>query len=217
MTAWMSATFGVPFPCRPIELLDYLMERIYEPCGFTVPGTILGMVGFFEDVGAIPAIHRLSENQAVKSFVAEAKLELVSANPKAKAKSPPYLTIFISLWEKVVLDDKELCCTRLWAWTKLLTKWGSLRMGDLQGIPAMEIVLDNTGITGTIITSKTTGRGKKVGKLFFHISRDAWTVSPLWLEVGMDIFRETQADRPFLVLLPNAGGTSWSQKEPDYI
>jgi hypothetical protein len=50
MRKYMLAVHGIPFPTLPIQLMDYIMDRADEPCGVTVPGSILATVRFFEEM-----------------------------------------------------------------------------------------------------------------------------------------------------------------------
>ena len=50
MKKYMLATHGIPFPTQLIQLMDYLMDRADEPCGVTVPGSILATVRFLSHI-----------------------------------------------------------------------------------------------------------------------------------------------------------------------
>ena len=56
---WMIATYQKPMPTRPVEILDYILDRGDEPCGPSVPGTILSTLAFFEEVGGVVQSARL--------------------------------------------------------------------------------------------------------------------------------------------------------------
>ena len=50
---------GAPWPAHIGVVLDYLQERVEEPCGRTIPEAILATLAFFEKVGCVLSADRL--------------------------------------------------------------------------------------------------------------------------------------------------------------
>ena len=74
----------------------------------------------------------------------------------------------------------------------------------------------NGDLHGQISVSKTTGKLKSVAMLYFYVSSDAWVVEQRWLKTGFNLLLETTTPKPFLLPLPNADGSSFSEQEPSY-
>ena len=201
---WCQASLGKNFPVKAVELIDFMLERADEPCGPSVPGAILGMVAFFEEIGGRPVGERLANNSTVKAIVDELKLELSSAKPRAKRKAnQPMVGLVLSL-EAEVCNRTRSTYFRLLAWTRLLRIWACLRSADTAGIPAQSLRMEGTDLLGTIEESKTTGRGKSVTTLTFYVAGGAWLGCETWLREGWELFSQGDRQRSFLLPLPNA-------------
>ena len=71
-------------------------------------------------------------------------------------------------------------------------------------------------MTGTISISKTTGRGKAVGLIHFHVASKAWLVEPTWLADGLGILQRATEAQSFLLPLVTHDGASFSTQEPNF-
>ena len=214
---WCQAALGKNFPEKPGELVDFLLERADEPCGPSIPGSVLGMVAFFEEIGGQPINVRLANNSTVKAIVDELKLELSSAKPKAKRKANQLLIGLVLSMEAEVCDGSRSTYFRLLAWTRLLRIWACLRSSDTAGIPAHSLRMEGPDLVGNIEESKTTGRGKSVTTLTFYVAGAAWLCCETWLREGWELFTQGDRRRSFLLPLPNADYDNISDKEPSFI
>ena len=78
-------SLGVTGSARPPNLgmsLEYLQERVAEPCGRTVPGSILVAFRFLEKVGGVTVRGRVSGEQVLRNCVDQSTMDL-----EAKAES----------------------------------------------------------------------------------------------------------------------------------
>mmetsp|Transcript_25222 Transcript_25222/g.40376 ORF Transcript_25222/g.40376 Transcript_25222/m.40376 type:complete len:674 (+) Transcript_25222:59-2080(+) len=216
MSAWMWSVFHVTFPVIPIQLMDYLAERGEEPCGHTVPTAILSMIGFLETVGGIPSAKCLATHPTVKAMADDLRLELLANSPRPVTKASCLAVAFLLAWESKVADESEVFYVRILAWVKLVRVWAALRSSDLLGISPRDIVMKNGNLRGMITQSKTTGKGKKVGVLFFHVSGNAWLRNSEWLSQGWILFQESATDRTCLLPLPSKDLAALSDKIPSY-
>ena len=216
MQSYMEALFSKAFPTEAFELLDWICERAAEPCGPTVPGTILAMTAFFEDVGGRPEVARLSSFSTVRAVVNDLALELSSGKPRMKKKARQYLTCIINSWENTVCDKLLIDWERTHAWTELVKFWAAHRTNDQAGIKALSVVMNEHGLKGIISMTKTTGPGKTVPALEFTVSFDAWFLRSEWLQEGYDLFDKHRTDRPFLLPLLALDKASFSDREPSF-
>ena len=87
MKQYMESSYLKCFPSRPIELIDYLLQRAAQPCGPSVPTSILTMVNFMEEVGGRDVNARVGGNSMVVTVCKDLKLDLVSGRPVQKKKA----------------------------------------------------------------------------------------------------------------------------------
>ena len=98
---------------------------------------------------------------------------------------------------------------RVYCWHKLLKLWGALRCHDSEGIPPSSIRFDpQVGLEGEIHRSKTTGSGKRIEIVQFHISCRSWLVHKEWIQVGLEIYtimarRANHLNKDFLMPIPD--------------
>lgn len=216
MKIWMQQNYGKVFPSREIELIDYVLDKASEPCGPSVPGTILSTVGFFETIGGRPASDRVSSASAVKAIVSEVQLGLTAAHPKIKRKAHQFPSSMVAAWEIMICDKDIYDVVRLTIWEQLIMVWASLRTGDTSGTHQDGLTMVLGTLHGEITCSKTTGAGKLVGMVKFNISPDAWLVMPGWLEEGWDLFVKHRSGLSFMLALPLADFTGFSSQEPTF-
>ena len=60
---------GVPWPPHIGLVLDYMQERLDEPCARTVPISILSALGFMEKAGGVALHDRMANQQTLKNMV----------------------------------------------------------------------------------------------------------------------------------------------------
>ena len=60
---------GSLWPTRVGIVLDYVLERVEEPCGHTVPEAILATASFMEKAGGLGCGARVAGDQAPKNVV----------------------------------------------------------------------------------------------------------------------------------------------------
>ena len=106
---------GHAWPTHVGVVLDYLHERMEEPCARTVPEAVLAALAFMEKAGSVAAADRLA-SMPVRNFVNQATQDLeVGAPPK---KSAPLLpVILIGSWSCWSCAIASLCTRVLWLGT----------------------------------------------------------------------------------------------------
>ena len=216
MKLYMEPHFGKCFPSREIELLDYILDRSDEPCGPSVPASILQTTQFFEQIGGRLPIERVSTSALVKGVVDDVRVSLTSLKPRLKKKAHQFPSVFVGAWELMVADEGLYDIHRLIVWEQLLAIWAALRTSDTSGIPQGSIRLVDGTLHGEIHCSKTTGVGKSIGIVPFLITGEAWLINPFWLSQGYDLFQKYQTGLPFLLPLPKQDYLEFSKDEPTY-
>lgn len=202
---------GHAWPTHVGVVLDYLHERMEEPCARTVPEAVLAALAFMENAGSVAAADRLA-SMPVRNFVNQATQDLeVGAPPK---KSAPLLpVVLIGSLELLVMCNSEPLYARALAWYKLLKLWTASRTGDLTSLRPSSLRLTSFGLVGCLERTKTTGPGKRVRHLPIFICRSAYLLAPGWLEKGLEIWESSEFafDRDYFLPLPSA---DWASVRP---
>lgn len=191
LASYVKMSYGVPWFREPSDVMEYVAQRLEEPCGKSVPSSIVATLRFLEESAEIPESQRLSMDGALRNFFAEISRHpsWAEGNPRSSAKRLP-VSVVVS-WEKVVTSDDEKPYVRVYAWFKLVKFWAALRWDDTLGIPPSLVELrEDRGMRGKIVRSKTTGEGRRVDTQEFFVSKDCWLLSPSWMVTGWKIFKE---------------------------
>ena len=203
---------GHAWPTHVGVVLDYLHERMEEPCARTVPEAVLAALAFMEKAGSVAAADRLASTPVLRNFVNQATQDLeVGAPPK---KSAPLLpVVLIGSLELLVMCNSEPLYARALAWYKLLKLWTASRTGDLTSLRPSSLRLTSFGLIGCLERTKTTGPGKRVRHLPIFICRSAYLLAPGWLEKGLEIWESSEFDfdRDYFLPLPSA---DWASMRP---
>lgn len=176
-------------PRQPSQLVDYLLAREEEGMGASVPLSVSKAVSWFEKVSGMPEDSWLSTDQLVATVVRDLLKKLEDGAPPRK-RAPRMLSCFIPALERLVVDEKSSERLRLGAWLKLLKIWASLRFDDLAHIMANMVKVYDGRMSGLLKRTKTTGGGKRVKELPFHVATCAWIEQSEWLAMGMEILKQ---------------------------
>ncbi|CAE8736660.1 unnamed protein product [Polarella glacialis] len=152
----------------------------------------------------------------VKGFIEDMTFELKTRDPKETKKALPLLTAMVCAWEVMVMNEGETWYLRLLAWVRLLRVWAAFRSSDLSGISPSSLRMGDGHLEGIISISKTTGVGKKVAKLAWFVSKEAWLLKDIWLVTGYELFKADAGARSFLLPLPTPNLDSFTAAEPGY-
>ena len=188
---YVKHSYGTSWFKEASEVMEYVAQRLEEPCGKSVPNSIWSTLRFLEESAEVPEGERISRDGALKNFFAEVSRHpsWAESNPRSSAKVLCLSAVLA--WEKVVAAESEKEYIRVFAWFKLVKLWAALRWDDTMGIPPSSIeYIERKGLRGRIMRSKTTGEGRRVEVQDFYISADAWFQWPYWLEVGWKLFDE---------------------------
>ena len=208
---------GCPWPKHVGVVLDYLQDRIAEPCGGTVPEEVLEALAFMEKKGGYDAGKRLVDLLMLKNFVNQATCDLeVGALPTKKAPLLPLM--LVGALELLVLDDTAPKYARGLAFYKLLKLWTACRTHDHSGLNPASLRLTKFGLLGLLERTKTTGPGKRMRHLPIYVSASAILMAPGWLEEGLRVWasKEMSFERDYFLPMPNADWSGVRRVMVDY-
>ena len=92
---------------EPTDVMEYVAQRLEEPCGKSVPGSIWSTVRFLEESAEVPEAERISKDGSLKNFFAEVSRHpsWAESNPRSSAKVLCLSAVLA--WEKVVVATGE--------------------------------------------------------------------------------------------------------------
>ena len=195
---WVVATTG-QMPSRGIQLVDYLYVREEEGMGPSVPLSVSKGVAWFEKVAGLEEEERFTSEPLVDLVVRDLLKKLEDAAPPRK-RAPRLLSSFMAPLEDLVMDLKKDDRLRAGAWFKLVKVWASLRFDDAARL-RLDMVKSYDGkFSGILRRTKTTGGGKRVKELPFHVSAEAWVSRPEWLATGLEVLGRIRGAGPELLI-----------------
>ncbi|CAE7764855.1 DNAJC17, partial [Symbiodinium necroappetens] len=218
---WLKGAYNIEWPEAPCHFIDYLEERASEPCGKSIPLSLLKTLMFMESSAEVPKTAQISNHPAVSNSMQEITRFLETASPSEIRKANMFPVKVVMAFERAVTDNSERKFVRAMAWYKLVKVWGALRHSDAQGVDYGTMKLSSRGLEAVLARTKTTGPGKSVKRVKFYISKDAWIGIPGWLGVGWEIWDELSreaslTERDFLLPVPGSSLESLTRKVASY-
>ena len=208
VATWLYSTFNVPWPRTIEQFIEYIMHRVAEPCGKSIPTSLMKTLMFIEVAGEVPEKERLCKHPALQNTLEEVNLELGSLDLRGRRQAVQIPVEIIMAMERYVMTEGVPRYPRAYAWFRLVT----LRFSDTQGMPFGKLEMSGRGLRGVLERTKTTGAGKKVEIQHVFISVEAWLEEPRWLGVGYQLWKTMSEEaglfnRDFMLALPNYEGT----------
>ena len=200
---WMMFTFGIPFPKKCHQMVDYLEDLVSGNCARTAPSSAVGALAFLEVAGEIPEEERITLTHVLRSSMKSMAVGLEAAAGPTK-KAPGYRAMMLASMELYILDEDRALFLRAFAWVKLIKVWASLRSDDLKGLLPAHIKRIKPGMTALLDRSKTSGPGKRVRWLSVFVSEECYIQEKTWLDVGWEIWCSEgfNYDRDYFVPMP---------------
>ena len=186
---WLQATYEVGWPEGPAQVAAYLECRAAEPCGKSVPLSVVKTLMFMESAAEIEVNQQLGKSPAVKNAMEEVVLQLETVEPKARKQANLLPVSLVIALERVVMKRELPRFIRAYAWFRLFKIWGGLRFHDTLGVDFGSIRMDEYGLSCSLKRTKTTGPGKKVTIVKVFVGFGAHLLEDAWLEEGWHLWR----------------------------
>eukprot|EP00438_Fugacium_kawagutii_P021417 Skav230575 [mRNA] locus=scaffold971:157894:160071:- [translate_table: standard] len=188
LRGWLKATFDEVWPSCAQHFAAYLEARAAEPCGKSVPGSVLKTLLFMESAGEIDDEEKIGNKAAVKNVVEEVNMVLEGAAPRFVKKAWHFPVALVVALEEAVLDVRLTPFSRGYAWFRLFKLWTGMRYSDTTGLDVSTLEWTEFGVTAVLKRTKTTDPGKKVSLLRVWMSTECWLREELWLLTGFEIW-----------------------------
>ena len=115
LRAYSLGVAGIAWPPNLGIVLEYIQERVAEPCARTVPHSVLAAFSFMEKAGGVAVRDRVSGEQVLRNFVDQSTMDLEGGAPP-KRNSPLLPLKLLGALELLVVDSshrqflqKQLC------------------------------------------------------------------------------------------------------------
>lgn len=186
MREWVSRTCNTNWPTEQGPLLDYLHMLREQPCKPTVPQSWYQAILWMYKAGGFKGLDNPAEGQLVVRTVERMTVES-SAFVKAVCQAVRYPIVVLASLELYVLCKQNPIFKRIQAGAMLVKSWGTLRFDDLQRIHRRTLrIVDNWAQTD-LMSSKTSGPGKRVKQLPVAISIHAELLDVQWLTTFLEL------------------------------
>ena len=124
-----------------------------EPCGPTIPGSLLGSLQLLESIGGQEPASRLGSSPMLANAVKNMEKDLSMGGPPRKT-APIYTVAMVIAAELLVADRDQGVVPRALAFTMLLMVWGALRTDDVQWLDRSRTALTEVGWRSVLVRSK---------------------------------------------------------------
>ena len=216
LSKWLVTVYGVKFPTEIFHVIEYVQERASEPCGPSVPNSIVGAINFFERAGGIKPEEMLSKSPALINAVHDLFTQLQGSNLTDRKKAPQVPSMFLVCMELVVMDPHKTWYQRAFAFYRLLRCWGTLRYGDTRFMAPSEMKKDEDGLSFILTQTKTTGPGKKVTVLKGYVHNTCYICCPGWMDAGLSLWKLARPERSYFLCLPRKAMDGPRDREASY-
>ena len=186
MREWLVSTGQDPWPSTPGPLLDYIHMLADEPCRPTVPQAWLQSVQFLYKLGGFRGDNNPSTSMIVLKAVDKLTTDLGQfVQPILQAARYP--VVVLAALEVYVVKSTAPPFKRIQAGSMLLKSWATLRFDDVQHLKRGSLRRVGNVVQSTLLSSKTSGPGKRIKQLPVVIANKAELLDLGWLSVFLKL------------------------------
>lgn len=153
---WLLTARGSPWPTTPSDIIDYLHVRLDEPCGASVPQSVLQAIVWVEKVAGLEDKHRVSLRPEVGRAFAAASSELGLTAPPTR-RAPRFPVAILAAFEKYIMVRTNPDYLRGLAWIRLIKVWATLRFDDHTWLRPSALSLTDGTLAAVLTRAKTSG------------------------------------------------------------
>ena len=121
---WCLRVYQCPWPREIQHVLDYLHERVDEPCGPSIPDALLRTLAWMEKAAGLRGAAALSESATVRRAVGAAAALVEGAKPTGPRRAPQLPVAVVAALEVFVCEPERPAYLRGVGWLRLLKVWG---------------------------------------------------------------------------------------------
>ena len=203
MRDWLLAARGVAWPQEVGHLLDYIFVMTDQPVAPSVPQVWLQAVQWVFKCAGFHSAEANTGNLSVHHLVVRAVDNLtaqLSVFVKPTLQAARFPTLVLAALETYLCDCKNAVFKRLHAGSLLFRAWGTLRFDDVQRLRRNTLRFTAGMVQTVLMSTKTSGPGKRVRQLPLSISEGAELLQLKWLITYLDLVQEhLPSDRSYLL------------------
>ena len=199
---WLMADRARVWPAAPTDYVDYLRALVAAPAAKSVVTHFAATCHWLVPRSGSQVAKEVFGNELVKQAFAWAEVQL--DDPRIATRKAPRLLVGLIISMEIMVVSEETAVTfRAAAWMRLLKIYGALRWDDFKRLTPQDLVMRETGLSGRLTRTKTTGIGKKVRELPLFIPAEASISGAPWLSTGFAIFQKIgKPKRDFMLPRP---------------
>ena len=186
MREWLLMSGLPPWPLSPGPLVDYLHMLGDEPCGPSVPQAWYQAVLYFYKLGGFAG----DQNPALSPIVVKSVEKLTTELGQFRSpilQAARYPVAVLAALELYICNTSHPPFKRLHSGYMLLKSWGTLRFDDAQRIRRETLRKIGKFVQTDLLSSKTSGPGKRVRQLPVAVSTEAQLLDLDWLDVFLKL------------------------------
>ena len=157
----MKATFDIVWPTEDWEMAMYLESRADEPCGKSIPGSILKTLMFMENAAEVPVEDQICRKPALKNVLEEINAQLGELDSRFTKRAWHLPVKLVESMEDMVMDVTMPRYVRCYSWYRLVKVWACMRFSDTMGLAFKTLEWEPNGLTAVLTKTKTSGPGKR--------------------------------------------------------
>jgi len=198
---WLLLAFGTPWPTAVSQLIDYLQVLREEPCRPTVPTSWYQALKWMFRRADYEGDLDISRDKLLQFNLEKISTELVQQPLKQAARIP---VVVLAALEVYVMDKTKPVMKRIHAGGILFRVWGTLRFDDMQRIRRRLLRVFGDMTITELLSTKTTGPGKRVRQLPVAVSHMAYIVEQFWQVEWLELISvHLPADKDYLLEVPS--------------
>ena len=216
MRDWLIAVKGNPWPVDASVLVDYLHVLEDGPCCPTKPQAWHQSVCWVFKCGGYEGAENPALQQLVLKTVDRMTVTL-GTNLKPILQAARLPCVVLASLQLFVTDERRPVFKRIHAGSLLFRAWATLRFDDQQKIRRNSMRMTAGILNTTLMSSKTSGPGKRMKQLPVAVTDKADLLGNGWLSAWLALLQEhLPLDRDYLLDKPSADYLKTTDKELRY-
>ena len=188
LRAWLITGFGIVWAVTVNPLLDYFSMLQDQPCRPSTPQSVYqALIWMYRIAGYGGADNPIENPLLVKAI--ERLTVHVGSNALVVFQAVRFPIVVLAALELMVTSVCYPKMLRIQAGSLLFRAWGTLRLDDLQRMRRRTIRLVGSMVQTDLLSTKTSGPGKRVKQLPVAISLEGDLLGLHWLVTFLDLIQ----------------------------
>lgn len=187
--SWLLSTKSLAWPGEVGHIIDYMYMLEGKPCKPSVPQALMQAIHWMYGCAGFKGEHDLSNNMFLRRTVDRLTVSLAGGGIE-KWQAPRFPVLILAALEIYVLNEKVPPFKRIHGGSMLFRSWATLRFDDIQRIHRKRLQFHGNVLQTELLSSKTSGPGKRVRQLPIAVTVEAQLLKSGWLRKFVELLRE---------------------------